>query len=75
MKKIEKVESKLLKIAMKNSAGMRGRGTFERFGYDSGDFLEVSVWGLEDMLREAYEEGFADGKRKEKRKREKGAQC
>ena len=53
----EKRDKALLEIAKKNSCAIEERGDFEKRNNDSEDFLEVSVWSLKEMLKEAYEIG------------------
>lgn len=55
-------EKKLLEIAKANSAEIEIRGDLERRYSDSEDFVEVSVWGIEEMLKAAYELGRAAAK-------------
>ena len=50
-------EKSLLEIAKKFSYAVETRGDLERRNNDSEDFLEVSVWSLKEMLKEAYELG------------------
>lgn len=47
----------LLNIAKECSAAVDNRGDLAERGCDSEDFIEVSVWGIEEMLRRAYELG------------------
>ena len=47
----------LLNIARECSAEVKCRGDLAERGCDSEDFIEVSVWGIEEMLRRAYELG------------------
>ena len=47
----------LLEIAKKHSCGIEERGDLEKRNNDSEDFLEVPVWSLKEMLKEAYELG------------------
>jgi len=53
----EKRDKALLKIAKKHSYEIEERGDLEKRNTDSEDFLEVSVWSLKEMLKEAYELG------------------
>lgn len=55
-------EKKLLEIAKANSVEIENRGDLERRYSDSEDFVEVSVWGIEGMLKAAYELGMAAAK-------------
>lgn len=52
-------EKKLLEIAKANSVEIENRGDLKRRYSDSEDFVEVSVWGIEEMLKAAYELGMA----------------
>ncbi len=52
-------EKKLLEIAKKNSVAVENRGDLKSRHSDSEDFIEVSVWGIEEMLKAAYELGRA----------------
>ena len=47
----------LLEIAKKHSCAIEERGDLEKRNNDSEDFLEVSIWSLKEMLKEAYELG------------------
>lgn len=47
----------LLEIAKKHSCAIEERGDLEKRNNDSEDFLELSVWSLKEMLKEAYELG------------------
>ena len=58
----KKIESELLKIAMENSVEIEERGDLKRHYSDSEDFIEVPVWGIEEMLKQAYELGRKAGK-------------
>lgn len=60
-KREEKIERKLLEIAMDHNYGVNERGDLETRNSDTEDFLDVSVWGLKRMLREAYEYGKLNG--------------
>lgn len=51
-----------MEIAKRNSHAVRGRGDLEARYSDSEDFLDISVWSLQDMLEEAYRLGLLDGK-------------
>lgn len=58
MEKISKaVLKKLIEIAKNNSAEIEARGDLEERKNDEDDFIEVSVWGLKDMLIQAYQLG------------------
>ena len=52
-----KRDKALLEIAKKHSYAIEERGDLEKRNNDSEDFLEVSVWSLKEMLKEAYELG------------------
>lgn len=52
-----KRDKALLEIAKKNSYLIRERGDLEKRNNDSEDFLDISVWSLKQMLKEAYELG------------------
>lgn len=47
----------LYKIASKHNDAIKQRGDLERRWSDSEDFIELSVWSIEEMLKEAYELG------------------
>lgn len=53
----KKIENELLKIAKENSVVIDERGDLKRRYIDSEDFIEVPVWGIEEMLKQAYELG------------------
>lgn len=55
------MDKRLLDIAKRNSHAVRGRGDLEARYSDSEDFLDISVWSLQDMLEEAYRLGLSDG--------------
>ena len=50
-------EKELLKIAKRYSVTVEQRGDLKARGSDSEDFIDVSVWGLEQMLQQAYKFG------------------
>lgn len=56
------MDKRLLEIAKRNSHAVRGRGDLEARYSDSEDFIDVSVWSLQDILEEAYRLGLSDGK-------------
>ena len=57
---MSKKEQKLLyKIASKHNDAIRERGDLERRWSDSEDFIELSVWSIEEMLKEVYDLGKA----------------
>lgn len=47
----------LLEMAKKTCLAVRLRGDLEKRSSDSDDFLDLAVWGLKEMLIEAYEMG------------------
>lgn len=51
------VQKHLLEIAKENSFAMEERDSFEIRSSDAEDFIEVSIWGLQEMLEKAYELG------------------
>ena len=53
----ERRDRALLEIAKNHSYAIEERGDLEKRNNDSEDFLEVSVWSLKEMLKEAYELG------------------
>ena len=50
-------EEELLKIAKRYSAEVEARGDLKRRYSDSEDFIDISVWGLEQMLQQAFKLG------------------
>ena len=56
-KELKNENLQLLEIAKKNSYAVENRGDLEKRNNDSEDFLDISVWSLKEMLREAYELG------------------
>ena len=52
-----KQQKALLDIAKRLMVEVENRGDLEARGCDSEDFIEVSVWGLEAALKDAYEAG------------------
>ena len=50
----------LEKIALEADYGLELRGGIEGRNNDTEDFPEVSVWGIREMLRKAYELGKAE---------------
>lgn len=50
-------EKELLKIAKRYSATVEQRGDLKVRDNDGEDFIDVSVWGLEQMLQQAYKLG------------------
>ena len=57
-----KEKEALLEIARKTLVGMEEREDFEPQNSDSLDFIEVSVWGIENALTAAYLLGKASAK-------------
>jgi len=53
----KKETTALLNIAKECCAAVASRGDLAERGCDSEDFIEVPVWGIEEMLRRAYELG------------------
>ncbi|HEQ7722690.1 TPA: hypothetical protein VHV97_000635 [Streptococcus pyogenes] len=58
----KKLEKKLYDIAAKHSYAVEHRGDLKSRHNDGDDYLDMSVWGIEKMLKEAYELGKSDGK-------------
>lgn len=56
-KRQAKIDALLLEIAKKHSMAIHERGDLEKRNTDSEDFLDMSVWTLKDMLRDAYRAG------------------
>lgn len=54
---LEGIDKKVYEIAAKHLITVQERGGLETRHSDSEDFIEVSVWGLEAALKEAYEAG------------------
>ncbi|MCP1638599.1 hypothetical protein J2T50_000292 [Streptococcus gallinaceus] len=52
-----KIKKQLEQIAIENSYAVECRGDLETRNSDSEDFLDISVWGLREMLKQAYELG------------------
>ena len=59
----KKLQKKLEKIAIENSYIIEERGDLETRHSDSEDFLDISVWSLREMLKQAYELGKKDGQK------------
>ena len=57
-----KEKEALLEIARKTLVGMEERESFEPQNSDSLDFIEASVWGIEEALTAAYLLGKANAK-------------
>ena len=53
-------DKKLEQIAMKADYVLEQRGGLDTRNNDSEDFIELSVWGIREMLRKAYELGKAE---------------
>ena len=53
----------LERIAMKASYPLQERGGIDGRGGDSVDFLDISIYSIQQMLEEAYRLGKADGER------------
>lgn len=51
------IDKQLFEIAAKHLITVQERGGLEARHCDSEDFIEVSVWGLEAALKDAYEAG------------------
>ena len=51
------IDKTLFEIAAKHLITVQERGDLEARHCDSEDFIEVSVWGLEAALKDAYEAG------------------
>ena len=54
---MENIRQQLAKIALENLPSLDGRRDLKEHKNDSEDFVEVSVWGLEEVLLMAYELG------------------
>ena len=54
---LEGIDKKVYEIAAKHLITVQERGDLEAHHCDSEDFIEVSVWGLEAALKDAYEAG------------------
>ena len=53
-------DKKLEQIAMDADFALEKRGGLETRRNDGEDFIELSVWGIREMLRKAYELGKAE---------------
>ena len=53
----KKIQKQLEQIAIANSYAVEERGDLETRNSDREDFLDISVWGLREMLKQAYELG------------------
>ena len=58
----KKTEKQLLNIAKANSYEIEVRGDLETRNSDGEDFIEMSVWGIKEMLKQAYELGMKAAK-------------
>ena len=54
---LEGIDKKVYEIAAKHLITVQERGDLKARHCDSEDFIEVSVWGLEAALKDAYEAG------------------
>ena len=54
---LEGIDKKVYEIAAKHLIAVQERGDLAPHHSDGEDFIEVSVWGLEAALKEAYEAG------------------
>ena len=54
---LEGIDKKVYEIAAKHLITVQERGDLAAHHSDSEDFIEVSVWGLEAALKDAYEAG------------------
>ena len=54
---LEGIDKKVYEIAAKHLIEVAERGDLDTHHSDREDFIEVSVWGLEAALKEAYEAG------------------
>lgn len=59
----KQLEKRLYEIASKHSCAVELRGDLETRNSDSEDFLDMSVWSIKQLLREAYELGKRDGQK------------
>jgi hypothetical protein len=53
-------DKKLEQIAMDADFALEQRGGLDTRRNDTEDFIELSVWGIREMLRKAYELGKAE---------------
>ncbi|WP_415274882.1 DUF6900 domain-containing protein [Clostridium perfringens] len=58
------MKQELFEIAKRNIYGLEERGDLEQRFIDSEDFLDVAVWSIRKLLKEAYELGKQDSKNK-----------
>lgn len=54
------IDKKLEQIAMDADFELEYRGGLDTRRNDDDDFIELSVWGIREMLRKAYELGKAE---------------
>ena len=54
---LEGIDKKVYEIAAKHLIAVQERGDLATHHSDCEDFIEVSVWGLEAALKDAYEAG------------------
>ena len=54
---LEGIDKEVYEIAAKHLIAVQERGDLEARHSDREDFIEVSVWGLEAALKDAYEAG------------------
>jgi hypothetical protein len=54
------IDKKLEQAAMDADFTIEQRGGLDTRRNDGEDFIELSVWGIREMLRRAYELGKAD---------------
>ena len=54
---LDGIDKQIFEIAAKHLIAVEERGGLETRHSDSEDFIEVSFWGLEAALKEAYEAG------------------
>lgn len=55
-----KEQKALLEIAKRLMVSVDSRGDLEERGNDGDDFIEVSVWGIQKAMEEAYLLGKAE---------------
>ena len=56
----ENIEKALEQIAKEECYSIEARGGLDTRHSDGEDFIELSVWGIREMLRKAYELGKAE---------------
>lgn len=56
-KNMNNTDKQITEIAAKHLIAVQERGDLATHHSDCEDFIEVSVWGLEAALKEAYEAG------------------